>query len=1014
MVGPISPVSGPGSSEPLIDPFTTTGLPQDTQEALEGTVQRLRDGRILPPPRITFNDLFAATVETLLDLIAALKDADFQENAGVFIAGLSYADAAIANQGISNQIVQEEIQQLEDLEEDGQAVETEKTNVLAARDDYNDAVDLYNTNPTPANLTALQTAASNLNSSIDAYNLAIAAYNTQLSAMEADRSSGGFDSFEATNGLTPLPLIPEGEKITFPSTDLIPNIVTAPPLIDFDANDPLYTNLDTEDIGNSYSTAFTVYSLALADLNNHIQAMNTLAEQPGFDPAVDYPPLAATYNDLVTAYNTALAALESERDDLNALGLPGLALNWDEEPEAAIPTSVATYTPLPAIVDSIDSFSFSDPFAATSTAYNDAVAAYETAKDALNSVIDSINSDFQDPGYTFAADYAGLAAQYNAALSDYNDAVADLETAIDDWNSLTTGSSLGTIGAPLAFDIQQEEPLPLTVTTEPPPRSDIAIGVVFNGDLYVNFTTAADDNLDDTTGDLVTTQTIINDLVNSNIEPTQLSLIFLKRGQPSSEIYEPVTDALESSPQSDSSVGGSLGSLLLGIAGSEAQRALSSLDVAQTYTDLFIQGEVQAPRGLSRAIQGVFGRSLENIALGTARFAIQNASNLLEIASPGSFPINLAVFVALAEALTAVGSGDGFTEITRALLGGLEGVKELPNDNREELFETIGSLTTLAITFAALSDLGGIAGTPPEFALGTLALNLSFGSAGSQLDVREALKSLPETLQGTSLDNFQEDLTGAFTDVLASGGIPGDASGALAIRFAEKLFAADDPGAFIRETLSGFDNAEELGGQIANLAILATFSPQLEGLAGVFNLDEGDPRLEVVRNRLQNQGFDEGTADAFTNAGEGSFLQQAARLQSAIGPEAVRIGFSAIRDFEVGRGLSQELAGEIDAPRAQQLVKDALTGINSLENQQDRIISDLIQRDNLKAIDLAQEFAGQVTEKAEKLDVFLESVVNPANSALLYNSVYYEGMIPRKRNMDVSPGDNFESIDISA
>jgi len=1035
-IGPAGPVTPPEGPDPETL-FNPTGLSEDTQEALDATLETLRDGIIIAEPRITINELFASTVNTLLELITALKEADLESNKNLLLSTIEQADSlnqSLAND-VSNALAEEP--QMATLQAEAGQVDTAANNVESARDNYNAAVDAYivaqnnhaaalaayNLDPTPPNdvilanaVAALNTATTNLNNaitalngSIDAYNSEVDDYNNQIQLINDTRLLTGNPLLGETNGLFPLASIPEGEKITFPSTDLVPSVVTVPPTITFNDSDDIYTNLGTVGIDNEYRQAFSTYELALANLNLHIAAMNAAAQEPGFDVAVDYPPLAETYNELVAAVNAAQSNLETERDNWNALNLPGDPLTWDDTPVATIPTSVAVYSDLSAITTNSVNVVWSDPFEVAAQEYNDAVTAYNAAQATLNATIASINTAFQQPSYDFASDYATLANQYNTALVAYNAAVADLQAATANWNGLTNHGTLGTIGSPLTFEILPEDPLPLGVTAEPPPKSNLSFPTILNTDLYeVFFTTSPD--ITTAVDNLADDQAIVSNLLEVIADRELLSLIFLARGKATSEIFEPTADGVAQGTPEGAAVGGTLGSILFGLSSPRVQSAISKLDVAEVVNTLFTDLAIETPRGLAQAFQNLTVRGGVNAALASIRFVLVLAFELLKTQNPDSFPINLATFVALAQALVAVGGNGGFTDLARQSLAGLEGVNDLQSDNKEALFTTVGNLSTFGLTFSAFSDLGSVGGTTPEFALGSLALNISFGSAGSQLDLREALKSIPDTLQGTDLDNFQKDLTDAFTDVLVSGGIAGDASKTLAIRFAEGLFAAEDPGAFIRESLSGFDGAEVLGGQIANLAILASFSPQLEGLAGKFTFGEGDPQFEVIKQRLANAGFGNDVAGAFLGNGEGSFLQQVARLQGSVEPEAIRVALGAIRDLEIAVALKSKLGGDVGDSEAQALIKSALESINSLDNQTSRIIKDLIDQDNLEAINNIADFVKELFKSEEKPEVFLSELTNPAKTALRFGSLYWEGTIPRGIKMRTDSGPTEISI----
>lgn len=1124
----VQPVGSNSSYNPFLNVPGLTDAEQSALDTLLNDLISSSDQNAIQP--LTINELYASTVSTLQDLIEALKAADLQGQKNLIISNIDQSNTVIDELSNVASLILTGSQDMTTLGTDAQNVDTQASDVETARDNYNSAVQAYESYPDNSTYQQnLLNARDNLNAAIDSYNTKVATYNDEISTINAARASANADDLATTNGIVPLNPIPDGDKITFtiPPSTLVPTINDNPSQINFaftdfqnstlptaisrlDANASNYndyvqalTNLesarqaldnqvtsmnsaaaasgfdvstDYPPLATTYNTLVSDYNTALATaqserdtynadvpsgsqfnwdlptestipstvssytpldqvidptqfyenygasdltanydgaynnfisardaLNNEITAMNQAAQQSGFDVSTDYPPLASTYNQLVDQYNSALASLRTARDDYNAKVPTEAQLSWTISDQSTIPDTTTSYTPLTAITADPPQAIWEAAFQTLANNYNNAVTAYQSAKDTLNSVINSVNSTYQSSGFNIGTDYNNLADTYNAALTDYNNAVDNLLSARDAWNTLATSNTIttGIYAPPITFDIQTKSPLPVpapsytvsntTIYVAPPPLSNLTFQPIYNANVYQFFSTVQLTSLTQLSNGLVSSTINFYQLLLSDIKPDLLSLIFLSRGQVASEIYEPISN--NASVASSLSLGSGLSSVVLGLSNPNVEKVLSQVNFAETLRSFINDLKLKNPQGIQLALQHIFRQTGANAILASTQFALLFAFDLLKTQSPESFPINLASYVALGQALVSFSSNGGLTDLVQQTLEGQEAVAAAPNDNRKAIFSSIGNLSAFPLLFAALSDISSISGVSPAFALGLLSLNLSFGATGSQLSLRDALKSIANT-------PHRSDVTNAVATVLSNLGVSKSASKALS----EKLMTAKNPKALIHKALAGQNNASAAANQLAQVIQLASFSPQLQSLHGALSVKKGSPEFEAIQGRLKNAGLNENLANAFVNVNSGSFLQQATQIQTETGTQALITGFQAIRDTRLAQTLSAKLGGNVNDSEGETIVKGTLNTLSGLDRLVNQTLQQMADSKHTQALEKIKDFTTKLHNPLEKPAIFLSQFTEPAKAALRYGSFYWQGTIPQITNMRTDSG----------
>ncbi len=498
MTSPISPIGGGGPILPLnsTPPPTLTQQDLDTLSSLNFALKAgLPDSE-----KISINDFYDSVVDTLLDLIQNLRDADLQSDRNILLTGVDQSNAVLAALTRQSELVQSQETKMTDLIGEAEAINDQKDVIDSARDDYNAAVANYlNYLDTGLPLTApddLADARDALNQAITHYNVLVGTYQGTIDAINAERAEAGVPLIEETNALPIVVPIPDSELIDFdptavppdkPAPVLIPPIELDPPMAVFDPNFGAFDGGLT--IDDDYETAYNNFINIRTQLNQLIFAINA-AEDP--DVALN---LRIAYNQLVTGYNSALSTLTAERDNLNNKMPSGGPLIPDPgiDPADLLPLlgSISPY-PLSTFNDPVQQSDWTLFFEQAKDNYNQALSDYLDARDTLNGIIDTINDAYNDPGFDFSTEYDGLKTMYNDALDDYNAALGNLIDERDTWNDFVTTYDDGAYS--ILFDHNGDEaPLPDNPGDIPPPLSDVSVlGLNIADFQYIIFSTDFD------------------------------------------------------------------------------------------------------------------------------------------------------------------------------------------------------------------------------------------------------------------------------------------------------------------------------------------------------------------------------------------------------------------------------------------------------------------------------------------------------------------------------------------
>ncbi|MCB1149665.1 MAG: hypothetical protein KDK48_05815, partial [Chlamydiia bacterium] len=369
---------------------------------------------------------------------------------------------------------------------------------------------------------------------------------------------------------------------------------------------------------------------------------------------------------------------------------------------------------------------------------------------------------------------------------------------------------------------------------------------------------------------------------------------------------------------------------------------------------------------------------------------------------------SLAALVATVQAIVKLVQEGRFKDDITALLENTPPFSSLPEGERQAFLETVGNLVNYSILYAAGQDLAAAVDSPAAV-LAQSQVELALGQLGGAPELNEVLQ---DALEASNQEALQYELTDAFTDVLVNGGISGDASKALAIRFSTGLFAADDPAAFLREALGNAGVEGSLANEVGLAALLALLFPTnapddlgvriarrfSDDVAAEAERASRERVVEQTREILQGKNFDAPLIDQVLGlvGRDRSFAAQVASLSTLVDPKTVSQIIGTLRDAKLTTTLSVRLAGELGDGAAGALASYALNSINSIEN---------ILRNTLNESLGSGESGQERGSKRLAKELFKEKIGpnNLENYTKLYiaaiDSIWGEGLIPQNVNM---------------
>lgn len=729
--------------------------------------------------------------------------------------------------------------------------------------------------------------------------------------------------------------------------------------------DPTPANLATLNAAiAALGTAQTALNTAETNFNNAANNLN--AAGVTLQEAIDY------YNSGINQYNAYIAQILADKA---AAGSPAIiqfkiqgilnTLNrlWQDGPRVTtvvvggIPGLGVTQRDLERWGDDIDDLidAFNDQRAAYNAAFDPDVPGISSSK--LDDLISHLTTN---PG-----DIEELRDETDAPYIDGIEfyPIRSL-LPLTDFPPLDYSTTNPAEAFPYGSDIDNpSEPSPLDGLTPPPPGD-------LQGMIDITFPPLPQYELVILKGMTLEEIEALRDAFNKT------AVEFMSRGAPKEKVKD--SEQNEAVVSHSAAQGVTLSSIALGLNSSDLSALISSGNLAQAVSEFF------ETIGFDSAnAAGVFVNTTVGEAIAAATLAIviatKIAANFLKEGDPNSSITGLAGNVAILQALEgAISNGELVHSalLQLALLG----------DGQEGLAETIADLGGAALLSTGVAGIPG-SSNPNASVLGTLAFNLSFGIGGNQLSLRETVKSIKDTTGTDPLSGFQKDLTDAFTDVIASGGISGDASAALAIRYAEGLFVADDPDAFLREA-AGSDNLDEsIAVQLAGVVNFSQFSDTL-----------GDDFLKVDPNSdLAQKLGDPFVAIANSDL---SNTRKIAALVAHYGVDGASAHLGLLRHETVTGSMEERLLGQIGQSDAKLFAEEAFTSVNSSTNLLADLIRDLNQRSGGDGQYQALETILKPWKIGEKPSEFLSKLAKiPAGAALW--SIYLEGLKTPSGNMKV-------------
>jgi len=466
-----------------------------------------------------------------------------------------------------------------------------------------------------------------------------------------------------------------------------------------------------------------------------------------------------------------------------------------------------------------------------------------------------------------------------------------------------------------------------------------------------------------------------------------LSIFFLSRGRASMEVK--TAENYGALVAQSSAQGATLSSVALGLGGLNVDSLLAGANLANVVNDTNFNISIGS-QSLKTAVQNAVVRGGAAGALSSVRFALAEVGQRLKGIDPDSDVVKIATETALVQNLQKVFTSPEFNAAIALNIASEPAFAGLALQDQQ----TLAGLTAALASTAVLSEGGyalALRSEQPDLVLGTLALNLTFGLQGTQLGLREMIKSLRETL-GTNTS----ELSDAFTDVLLASGLSSEQAREIAIRLATGLLTAEDPLAFLREILKGVLPSEKTIEQLVATIILAAFTHDVS----VNALRTKEDEIERIRKDLEWGGHDPKLADQFREIsnGEGSALQILNKEVATLGPEATETAFNSLLSVRLEGSLIEKLSGEVGKSEAQIMAKEAISLLNSFYVQMADLVKRLQELGNASGIYSGAQFILKPWRKGQDPAAFLSKLAEIPQGAAMF-SIYLEGLKSPSVNM---------------
>lgn len=390
-------------------------------------------------------------------------------------------------------------------------------------------------------------------------------------------------------------------------------------------------------------------------------------------------------------------------------------------------------------------------------AYNTAQGEYIDARDEYNEAANDFPIRVNEIGYdaakaefdAIAADYLAKKAALETAALDYNNVYISINALVDQYNAFTAQiqSEQQEFGIPsdqgfvifnppeplnlssyVIPDLNLDDPYtlpatdprlvpPYTLPTIPEISSDpptiILPGFPFPFNIFDDPALSIFENYRDVHIDLspyLEVRYVIASLdlartmpyLQQLLERDQVALLFLflKRGQATSEVYEPVASSLGGGGISGSQ-GISLASSVLGLSSPRLQGALGNILAGTNTKELFYNLDLNLN---DQGIKNIPPKILVRLAFDlftNLRAATKASLFIAQNTTPGTVSVTVAALSGISDALSKAIREGNIQDDVNSLLG----ASALPEEQRQELLQTVGNLVEFTLTSALISDI---------------------------------------------------------------------------------------------------------------------------------------------------------------------------------------------------------------------------------------------------------------------------------------------------------------------
>jgi len=974
MSGPISPLpppsppSGPtgGSQAPQTTGFSgASSLSAEEEQDIEDLLQ-LSSLRSFQRNDISINEFWRSQIDTLLTLIEALKEAEIQGNEKFWESFLLL--------NLDQQVLREELvftheqhelilTNIEDNVDDlnsGQSDVTDATTTYGTEQDnieasepevaLNNAIDTFNTEI--AGGTPYGTAVVALNAAIDQYNNDIAAYNAAAQAFndEIDAYNTLIAAYNGNAQLVEDTINPERDELGVPPLEGVPLFSQIPASYKVDLVDTVDT-LDpmVQEPPPPHQTINAPERTPLTDgTGTLLSAANAIGTTNVDNPTSGQ---AEVVEAAVLEYNTDLDAVRDAADAVNEIVLEMEEADDNGEPLTDLANQYNTVI----------------------ISYNTAVGNYNASRTALENEITT----------------------YNGLIDTYNTAFDDL---VDNPDVYFPPAGFGTLSE---ADLPDGSPLPGLVPLDPqnPVVPDRATDVNNNS----NYSEEIDFNVNGNIFDvpiefyLDVFNTLLSTVFTPGSEPTNvielvnlfgddatlLSIILMKRGQPTSSEFDP--DLSKESIGATSPSATSLSNIIFGLGSSSLTTALDNANLSKQFNNIFEELNQKVPRNLVANVSQVLFSSLLNTGIFNIRPSTQLAQDLALQKGVESVPVTLALNAGLIQTLSGAINSGAVRDALGKVIAATGGLGELSPLQRDNLISSLTNLSIFSLLSIGVADLAS-ATQNRKLVLDSLSTNLAFSLSDNLVDVREQLKAIREEIGDQRNQQLQESVTRAFIAALEQSGLPSDKAAIQGEQIAEGVFSGENPTPAVLEQAGG--NVATI---LSTILLLAVFNPEQA-------LDESESafrevQTEAGRKALEGIGLTEQDKENLLNIAEEKryLLEIVANLLPGLEGTDIQTIYNTLSSVQVTSSIEERLSGEIGKSQAQILAKRAMNSINSVQIILEDVLLEEVKNKHFDDVDrLTRSFKESIDFETDPA-TYLTEFLSPAKNWLRFSGMVETG-----------------------